>query len=426
MAAAWMVSDISQVTTELVDKLQATIDNSPLWDTHVPAGPLAKFTVSVSASMPETVRKGDGCQLSLYLLHVNPDKFNRNTYPTGGAAQPNVRQPLALELYYLMTAYDNQNAAHEQQAMSMAMQWLYTNTISKLDSAADAQHYTITMEAQTADELSRLWQALSTPLRLSAVYKVSVLFVAPTEDVPKANAPPTHVGLSVSPFDAAASPPRLLGTALKVNYTVPSGAVSADAVTQTIVNAVAIPGNELIVTGLGLDAKSAAQVFLTLPDGTELDITGWRQITTPAQTLQYQARLKFPSAVGNTKTTSPSPGICTLSVGADGPPKVRSNQVPISVAPRIDVTAVPPSLTPSGGLYTIQGAGFTSKLTELYLSALPLKWSTSAPSAGEFRVDSSETSISFQTPAGLPTGRYYLGVRVNQIDAPPSWFIDIP
>ena len=38
------------------------------------------------------------------------------------------------------------------------------------------------METQSLDEMSRLWQAASVAMRLSAVYRVSVAFLEPEED----------------------------------------------------------------------------------------------------------------------------------------------------------------------------------------------------------------------------------------------------
>ena len=46
---------------------------------------------------------------------------------------------------------------------------------------------TLTMEHRSYDELSRLWQATTAPLRMSLVYRAAVVFLDPAQPAP---APP--------------------------------------------------------------------------------------------------------------------------------------------------------------------------------------------------------------------------------------------
>jgi Pvc16 N-terminal domain len=41
------------------------------------------------------------------------------------------------------------------------------------------------MEPESVDEIGRLWQAISSPLRLSAVYRASVIFLEPEPETPR-------------------------------------------------------------------------------------------------------------------------------------------------------------------------------------------------------------------------------------------------
>ena len=70
--------------------------------------------------------------------------------------------------------------------MTRAMKCLHENALTRdVVLAADGRpkaEFTVTMETQSLDEMSRLWQAASVPMRLSAVYRVSVAFLEPEED----------------------------------------------------------------------------------------------------------------------------------------------------------------------------------------------------------------------------------------------------
>jgi hypothetical protein len=101
------------------------------------------------------------------------------------------QQPLALTLYYLLSAH-SESYVEEQQAMSIALKAFHDDAIVTATVPATfprahpvttprLQEFTVTMEPETVDEIGRLWQAASSPLRLSAVYKASVIFLEPEE-----------------------------------------------------------------------------------------------------------------------------------------------------------------------------------------------------------------------------------------------------
>ena len=188
MAAS--VIDLLSITDELIALLTAAFaPTAPVWTTN--GGPIARFDAKINGAMPEAVRDHEGdCQLSLYLLHVSQDKFYRNTpvpgrYPTiqqdparpGPYPQLNRKSPLSLDLDHLLTAFAKDHYNYEQQAMGIALRCFHENAII----VNAPEHYTLSMEMQTADEMARLWQALSTPLRLSVVYKVTVAFITPSD-----------------------------------------------------------------------------------------------------------------------------------------------------------------------------------------------------------------------------------------------------
>jgi hypothetical protein len=114
-------------------------------------------------------------------------------------------QPLALDLFYLLSAYSQNSYLEEQQAMSIALRIFHANPIVRGGTGVQAWELTLTMEHRSYDELSRLWQATTAPLRLSAVYRAAVVFVEPDAG-PAAPAVPTAAGLSTGPGVPAAPP----------------------------------------------------------------------------------------------------------------------------------------------------------------------------------------------------------------------------
>jgi hypothetical protein len=58
----------------------------------------------------------------------------------------------------------------------------HANAIVRSDSGADpAWQLTLTAEHRSYDELSRLWQATTVPIRLGMVYRAAVVFLTPDD-----------------------------------------------------------------------------------------------------------------------------------------------------------------------------------------------------------------------------------------------------
>ena len=200
-----MIFDLSVVTDTLKRLIDLAWPNAPLW---TPATPL--FAVDVTGLSPDAVRQGQNAQLSMYLYHVEESKAAESLFwtaraqPAGG---PPLRyQPLALDLYYLLSAYAEGNYVHEQQAMSIAMRVLHENPFVR-GTSPDGQPWelSLTLERRSYDELSRLWQATTTALRLSAVYCASVVLLEP-EQLPPPGPPVSVVDVTVKPDTVPAQP----------------------------------------------------------------------------------------------------------------------------------------------------------------------------------------------------------------------------
>jgi len=179
-----MILDLSAVTDSLIDLVKNNWAAAPIWAELGLGGPA--FTPSFTGLAPDAIRDAGGAQLSLFLYHVESNNAQESTFWTSqmvrSAGQPVTYMPLALDLYYLLSAFSDASYPEEQQAMSVAMRIFHANAAVRSDTTPNpAWSLTLTMEHRSYDELSRLWQATTAPLRLSAVYRAAVVFLTPDD-----------------------------------------------------------------------------------------------------------------------------------------------------------------------------------------------------------------------------------------------------
>jgi hypothetical protein len=423
---AWSVPDLSAITTELITMLQTAIAHSPI----------PPFNVTVSGSMPETVRRHEeGCQLSLYLLHVGRDPYWRNSPRDGVRGLTNTQQALSLNLTYLLTAFAHKDFVAEQQAMSIALHCFHERPLFH-----NNEEFTISIEADTIDEMSRLWQAIVAPIRLSSVIKVGVVFISPTDPPPAAAPPPRRANVVVGVNLQPGMVPQLLNIAMPITYIVPPSQPNQPPPPPEKVGVIPGPvvvtgGDTIVVGGSGLDRPSAAEVYLGRPPGGPVwQVTNpWRPPPPlPAKISPNEIVLILPSAYMAPGATTPAPpavmpppGVYQLMVGGAAP--LPATAIPIAIAARLSNVLDPPVLVADGtGLYTVTGEGFTPGLTALALGAFALAPAGAAnPPAGFLFIDAAGQTITFRRP-DMPTGRYFLRIRVSGVECPPSWWVDVP
>jgi len=415
------------------------------------ASPLAlAFPINISGSAPDSVRSSGVCELSLYLFHVAADKYQRNSpvtpprlpppFPDDPRAQTQVPaipfQPLSLDLYYLLTAFSATDYVQEQQVMSIALKCFHENPIVRTNVIIEGntvpEEFSLTMEVETADELSRIWQAVSPPARLSVIYKVSVVFITP-------EAPTTAIAPGVEVISIVASPASLpfaesgqvATTYRRVSYRAPDLSVRSFDQSPATVAA----GERVSLIGAGLNGPASNRIFLLSADGSEFEVTPWMVADPlpPAPPVQTSSRiiLELPGTVaplpapGSILTDTPPAGVYQLRVGnaAD-----RSNATPLSIAAKLIIPAgpPPPTLSPVGADFTVAGLGFVGGQTELLLGSVRLTSVGGAPAAGEFDVNAAGTLVTFEIPTGLSAGLYPVRVRVNNVESAPTWWVKVP
>ena len=142
-------------------------------------------------------------RVNLFMYHTLPNAAYRNQ-PMPNRAKSGERSPipLALNLFYLLTAYGDGNQEDDHQLLGRAMLALHSNpvldprlieraTSAELDNRANLheqlERIKVSYEPLTMDELMKLWGTFhQSPYRISAAYQASVVLLESTTRVPAA------------------------------------------------------------------------------------------------------------------------------------------------------------------------------------------------------------------------------------------------
>ena len=274
-----MTLDLSAVTDSLIGLVKSQWTTAPMWAEigGNPAGPT--FTPNFTGLAPDAARAQPGTQLSMYLYHVESDNaqetlFWQDQMLHAAAGEPTRFLPLALNLFYLLFAYSEASYTEEQEAMSVALRIYHANPIVRSDpGAANPWELTLTMEHRSYDELSRLWQATTVPLRMSLVYRAAVVFIDP-DPMPPPAPNPKSVTVAADPAELPiGEDPVVFGTFRDGSYVGPTGS----AVSLSLSPATVAAGQTIWLMGSDLDSAGRSDsVYLLPPDGSaEVDVTTW-------------------------------------------------------------------------------------------------------------------------------------------------------
>ena len=426
--------DLSIVTDALRDILTGALASTPLF-----GGVGPPFSVAVSGQHPATVVSGAECDLNLFLFHVTEDRFQRNAFwtqesitgqPAGPPRQPIAFEPLCLDLFFLLSAQSETSYVQEQQVMSVAVKTLHDHAIVRLatptPTGVPTSEITIAMESPSWDELSRLWQALNAPLRMTAQYKATVALLTPETGTTAQPHPTQWTFLAAPTANGDGVHPHLYGTIRRVVFQAPSGQRAYDQTPGATAPApVAIPGQELVLRGVGIADTDEVFLVTVLPDGTETeqDVTAWKvPLVTPYPSPPGDG---VPVGLRPPLVGAPAPGRYLLRLGRPAEPGWRSNGVPVAIAPWLDPTGGPLLTAGGGGIYTCSARNVPGTGAELRLGSVLLARRTSGtPSPGEWRL--SGTTLRFAAPGGLPAGQYALRLRARDVEADPTLWAVVP
>lgn len=171
----------------------------------------ALTTGTVGAKPPDLIASmttGEAISLYLYRVVESPDLKNQGPYYETIAGEPGQvrvrRDPLALNLHYLLIPYANESSYLETYSfLGHAMKALHDNAIVTLgdwgvpglSAGETALEVRVTPEPLTTSELAQIWEAVHQPYRLSVSYVVRTVQIASNdvEDVRRVTERRLHV-----------------------------------------------------------------------------------------------------------------------------------------------------------------------------------------------------------------------------------------
>lgn len=125
---------------------------------------------------PTETARDSGNRLSLWLYQIAENEFVKNRPPFRGNGHGSVQvPPLALNLFYLVTPFAPSGEA-DHLLLGKTMQVFYDSAIFLLRDPLEEvfEELRIVFCRVTLEELTRIWEALREPYRLSMCYQVRV------------------------------------------------------------------------------------------------------------------------------------------------------------------------------------------------------------------------------------------------------------
>jgi hypothetical protein len=135
----------------------------------------------ISLESPAQLENDNSVRLSMYLYRILEDPYMKNRYPMDGTGGKQRKTPLTLDLYYLLTPLVG-TPREQQIVLGKAMQTLYDLPVLESQDfhgspANSGEQVRLILNPVSLEELTRVWQALEIPYRLSVCYIARVAIV---------------------------------------------------------------------------------------------------------------------------------------------------------------------------------------------------------------------------------------------------------
>jgi hypothetical protein len=183
MSSYMVLAAVSDALREIV---WDAIDQDPV------LRPLVNTREAIVFRNPKETAKDSANRLSFWLYRIAEDEFMKNQVParTGiarangndaGSRQTSLFPPLALNLFYLITPFAPSGEA-EYLLLGKTMQVMYDYAIVLLRDEPNQiyEELRIILCRLALEDVSRVWEALQEPYRLSVCYQVRVASVDST------------------------------------------------------------------------------------------------------------------------------------------------------------------------------------------------------------------------------------------------------
>jgi hypothetical protein len=391
----------------------------------------ALAALEVTTLAPDEALKDDKPSLNLFLYQTAINAAWRNLDLPEVKSGERGRPPLALNLHYLITPYGKQEGpihARNHRILGAAMSVLHDYPVLLPGDITDIpdgglpaqfERLRITLLPLPMDEMSKLWSALQSNLRVSAAYEVTVLLIE-SKLPPKAALPVLKRGEENRGPEATATSATVLREA-RPPRSQPAARL----------------GEELVITGDNLQTDDAVVRFTSLIPPLANQVQPPPVVDVPPLPGDKPNEIKLvlkdtgddPDAWGVW-----APGMYTLShvVEKSGSPRMVSNSIGFALAPTITLT--PNSTIP---LASVKPG------TEFSFTCTPrIRERETAPNSGIFEViqrvivlfgdQPVPTTVSNQhpSPKNQPTtikftvpkvkkGLYVVRLRVDNVDSIP-------
>ena len=179
---------------------------SVLWEAI--SGELSLQTVVPSESAivflnPTITARDSANRLSIWMYQVTENEYLKNTPPVRVGPRHALSQPpLPVVLHFLVTPFGDTSEA-SLLLLGKVMEVLYDNAIIVMRDSNDQvfEELRITMSRLTLEELSRVWEALIEPYRLSVCYEVRVMHIDSHRSIESARVVDLDHGYSKLPQD---------------------------------------------------------------------------------------------------------------------------------------------------------------------------------------------------------------------------------
>ena len=333
-------------------------------------------------------------QLNLFLYDVRPNGSLRNLEPPRTRAGESAMSVLALDLYYLLSAWgdgDADDLAHRALGWAMAQLHdqavLLPSTIQAALPAADlnrqGERVRLTLVSLSLEDMSKLWTMAQSTQRASVAYLASVVLI---DSARRASAPlPVLMPTTTATTDLTPRVPTA------VAWRVPTGAPAARL------------GETVTVTGHQLAGAAVTAYFSTPLVPSPLTVAA-----APGATAS-EARFVLPSDAA--ALTAWPAGTYTLAVSPDGDAEGITNKLGFVLAPAITAITPDPAPVDGNGDVTLTVSFAASVWPEQQVALILGNRLVRAPSRS-----AKVTDVAFVIRAA-PRGTQLVRVRVDGVDS---------